>query len=125
MTSLRQDICRSGPSPLAHTFMAPQSASCPARPPCSPTRLPACVQYWCCAAEGGGETSIFWYELPPPYADVARSGWQPWQPPMLQRPAYCDRTDLTPSEIETIAYANHPCQFLNNSTAAAIAAAIS
>ena len=111
-------------APLAHPYVS-SNRPLPARPARPPACLPACVQYWCCAAEGGGETSIFLYELPPPYAAEGLSGWQPWQPPVLQRPAYCDRTDLTPSEVETVAYANHPCQFLTNSTAAAIAAAIS
>lgn len=79
------------------------------------------MQYWCCAASGGADTAVFWYTLPPPFA---KGFWGPWQAPVLERPTYCDDPNLSPAEKESISFANHPCQFMSNATAAAISAAI-
>ena len=93
-------------------------APCPARP--SPA-----LQYWCCAAEGGLDKAAFWYQLPQPLGEVHIRGYAPWEPPGMARPEWCDSPNLTPGEKEWTSYANHPCQFLKNATAAAIASALS
>ena len=38
----------------------------------------------------------------------------------MQLPAWCDK--VTPKNQEYVRYANHPCQFLTNMTAARVAA---
>lgn len=52
-------------------------------------------------------------------------GYAPWEPPGMARPGWCDSPSLTPPEREWTSYANHPCQFLGNATAAALASALS
>ncbi|KAL4434049.1 hypothetical protein ABPG75_000490 [Micractinium tetrahymenae] len=81
--------------------------------------------YWCCAAEGGFERAAFWYELPWPFGEIHTHGHSPWEPPGMARPEWCDSADLSPGEKEWTSYANHPCQFLANATAAAIASQLS
>lgn len=85
--------------------------------------LPA-LQYWCCAAEDF-DKAPFWYQLPQPFGDIHSSGYGPWEPPGMTRPDWCDSPSLTRTEREWTSYANHPCQFLVNATAAAISSALS
>ena len=47
----------------------------------------------------------------------------PWEAPLMQLPAWCDK--VTPKNQEYVRYANHPCQFLTNITAAQVAAEFS
>ncbi|KAI3434762.1 hypothetical protein D9Q98_002822 [Chlorella vulgaris] len=75
--------------------------------------------YWCCGAHAiRGVPNSFAYELPRPFS----AGYQEWRAPVLQQPTYC--TNVGRENQEFLAYANHPCQFLHNSTAAALAAAL-
>lgn len=103
--------------------------SCPSLP--TPTPRPAAYppvpapQYWCCAAEGNLDKAAFWYQLPRPFGDMHSGGYAPWEPPGMARPGWCDSPSLTPPEREWTSYANHPCQFLGNATAAALASALS
>ncbi|KAL4447981.1 hypothetical protein ABPG75_005200 [Micractinium tetrahymenae] len=73
--------------------------------------------YWCCAAELG-QWSAFKYELPKPLT----SGYTPWEPPTLELPKWCADIAANERQREYVFYTNHPCQFLTNTTAAAIAA---
>lgn len=78
--------------------------------------------YWCCGGNGGTDRAMFWYTLP---QDFSGGQWQPWEPPVLTLPAYCHSSELSEEERQVVAFANHPCQFLTNPQAAAIAAALS
>ncbi|KAL4446836.1 hypothetical protein ABPG77_008080 [Micractinium sp. CCAP 211/92] len=80
--------------------------------------------YWCCAAEDF-DKAPFWYQLPQPFGDIHSNGYGPWEPPGMTRPDWCDSPSLTRAEREWTSYANHPCQFLVNATAAAISSALS
>jgi hypothetical protein len=53
----------------------------------------------------------------------AAAGYVPWEAPLMQLPAWCDK--VTPKNQEYVRYANHPCQFLTNITAAQVAAEFS
>ncbi|PRW57844.1 glycosyltransferase family 77 [Chlorella sorokiniana] len=78
--------------------------------------------YWCCGGNGGTDRAMFWYSLP---QDFSGGQWQPWQPPLLTLPSYCQSSELSEEERQVVAFANHPCQFLTNPQAAAISAALS
>jgi hypothetical protein len=75
--------------------------------------------YWCCAAVGNSLWSSFPYARPQPFA----SGYAPWEAPTWEAPAWCD-AEMDQRNAGYRAFANHPCSFLRNATAAAIAAAI-
>lgn len=148
------------------------------RRPAHPATL-SVRQYWCCASEGGKDTSVFWYHLPPGFNDeqpgAGADADAAWRAPVMELPAFCDDPELTKEEkqvtavglgragrgwegvgwwrggsrlfalhhrdpdalppsaapppattaTQVIAFANHPCQFLRNATAAAIAGALS
>ena len=51
-------------------------------------------------------------------------GYAAWEAPTLQLPGYCD-AEMDERNRGYRAFANHPCSFLRNATAAAEAAAIS
>ena len=36
-------------------------------------------------------------------------GWQPWQPPVIYRPSWCDQVEEVNRQYTQ--YANHPCSF--------------
>ena len=69
------------------------------RPPRFVCALPACV-----AAAAAGSAPL-----------------AAWEPPKIAMPRYCGH-DVGPKNREYLLYANHPCQFFNNATAAMIAA---
>lgn len=77
-------------------------------PPAPPPTAPASrLQYWCCASEGGRDTSVFWYHLPPGFADAAAAGGggtsstgTSWRVPAMELPPFCDDPNLTPEEKE-------------------------
>lgn len=50
-------------------------------------------------------------------------GWQPWQPPKLEAPDWCDRVSSQHNNDKWARLPNHPCAFLRNATAAAAAVA--
>ncbi|EFN57248.1 expressed protein [Chlorella variabilis] len=77
--------------------------------------------YWCCAAEESHGHALFHYKLPRSLS----AGYRPWTAPVMLLPGWCDQPEPNQRNREALAYANHPCQFLTNATAAAIAAAIS
>lgn len=75
--------------------------------------------FWCCAGvRMRTDKYVFLYDRPRPYA----APWRPWAPPALAEPPYCAGEDVTQENLEYIRYANHPCQFLRNETAWALAA---
>lgn len=94
---------------------------------------------WSGAPPGGSGGCLLWRMremrcLIAPHAAGMPHTWRPlpadgqavpWQPPVLQLPAYCDDPGLSEADKEIVAFANHPCQFLRNATAAALAAALS
>lgn len=43
-----------------------------------------------------------------PAAPTAGSQWQPWEPPVLTLPTYCDSSELSEEEQQVVAFANHP-----------------
>ncbi len=57
---------------------------------------------------------------PPPHPPAG--GYVPWEPPTLELPKWCADIAANERQREYVMYANHPCQFLTNATAAGIAA---
>ena len=55
----------------------------------------------------------------------AAEGYAPWEPPALQLPHYCDQPHPDKRNEMYAQWANHPCTFLRNATAAAEAAGLS
>lgn len=58
--------------------------------------------------------------LPP----CSAGGYHPWQPPTMEVPKWCADIAANERQREYVFYANHPCQFLTNKTAQAVAAAL-
>lgn len=54
---------------------------------------------------------------------VDAEGWKAWQPPQLLVPAWCDQVSAKFNNDKWARQPNHPCAFLRNETAAAVAAA--
>jgi hypothetical protein len=48
--------------------------------------------------------------------------WQPWQPPRLEVPPWCDQVGEKYGNLAFTRLPQHPCAFLRNATAAAVAA---
>lgn len=59
-----------------------------------------------------------------PPCPAPAGGYTPWQAPTLTVPRWCEAAEADPKNGEFARYPNHPCQFLRNSTAAAIAGAL-
>lgn len=57
-----------------------------------------------------------------PLLSLFAGGYTVWQPPTLELPKWCADIAANERQREYVLYANHPCQFLTNATAAAIAA---
>eukprot|EP00887_Chlorella_sp_A99_P000964 scaffold5.g964.t1 len=75
--------------------------------------------FWCCGTwyDVDEKHRRLHYAFPAPLAGA----WQPWEPPRLALPDWCD--SLTNSSAWFAALPQHPCAFLRNATAAALAAA--
>jgi hypothetical protein len=109
--------------------------------------------YWCCAAEvqpftsfkyslpqplsseyrhlssstewcGGGHLLLITKQIMFPLLAILADGASVWEPPELALPTWCDEVRANERQREFVLYANHPCQFLTNSSAALEAAAI-
>lgn len=77
--------------------------------------------FWCCLTWGDADNEHrkLLYAMPPPLAD----GWKPWQAPQLKLPSWCDHVSTKYGNRDFMLLPQHPCNFLRNSTAAALAAA--
>ena len=77
--------------------------------------------FWCCASWGNADQEYrkFYYAPPAPLA----GGWRPWQPPKLALPPWCDAVSGKHHNSHFARLPQHPCAFLRNATAAALAAA--
>lgn len=64
------------------------------------------------------------HRQPAPHCPLTTGGYAAWEAPTLQLPSYCD-VEMDKRNSGYRAFANHPCSFLRNATAAAVAAAIS
>ncbi|KAL4437974.1 hypothetical protein ABPG77_004195 [Micractinium sp. CCAP 211/92] len=75
---------------------------------------------WCCFAWGRAppEHTLFDYARPPPLA----APWQPWKRPRLELPDWCDKVSEKDGNREFTRLPQHPCAFMRNATAAALAA---
>ncbi len=50
------------------------------------------------------------------------AGWQPWEPPKLELPQWCDQVSKMHGNRDFTFLPQHPCAFMRNSTLAAQAA---
>lgn len=75
---------------------------------------------WCCFAWGDADADYTYldYARPPPLA----APWQPWKPPRLLLPDWCDKVSTKHGNRDFTRLPQHPCAFMRNATAAALAA---
>ncbi|KAL4425654.1 hypothetical protein ABPG75_009670 [Micractinium tetrahymenae] len=75
---------------------------------------------WCCFAWGDADEdyTYFPYKLPPPLA----APWEPWKPPRLEMPDWCDKVSTKYGNRDFTLLPQHPCAFMRNATAAELAA---
>lgn len=74
-----------------------------------------------CRGDADREYRRLFYALPPPFA----AGWKPWQAHDIRQAwplEWCDRVSTQHDNRNFTVLPQHPCAFLRNETAAAIAA---